>query len=598
MLAVFRRFSPSSWQVVFALSIVLLSLFALPNGAYAQNPGQLGCPDGYEVIGYDSPRDGGAPQCRSTDDSSFLGRSSMAMIDYSLGINNQNNCFSCTFTQQFLLALSSFSAAVFMYFRAFFVTLMPLLMAIWIAWSVGRVMIAGGDGGGQFFGAMVRKMALFFMLWGLLMFQNPTGNPRNPSQQMTVANADAPWTWFGPRALEYGLTLSNEVRTTASRNLSIGNTQGNITGQLNMGCTDVGTLNSTLASNRTAYEFALQASEMTCAIERIHIVGLASGVAMIEGAWLSLQLSAWTPIESVRNMLGAMVITGFGLFILVTFAFSMIWFIFLIMDVVVKVLIIAGIAPILMLFALFIPTRSYATKAITGTVGALSTLVGLAFIGALAFYLIGNTPNVYETAKALYDPTLPDIEGGNTIARLRSFLMGVQTDEGQPGHIPMSIATPWFHYMLLTSLSISALGKKIIAIIESLTGASALSQMADNARQVAVMGSALGVASTFFLGKGAMWATGKGARGVTMTAGGLRTAGSFIATKRAEGLSAAVGSINPFGNAASTAESSVASTLSTTRSGQNSLLRQTMDIQREASQRLDEADGGGAAGRG
>lgn len=570
------------------LLVIVALLFVFAPGANAQ---ETTCPNG-TVVSYASLCDAGERG------ESYLARSSMAMMDYSLGVNNQNNCFSCTFTQQFLIALASFSAAIFMYFRAFFVTLMPLVMAIWIAWSVGRVMIAGGDGGGQFFGAMVRKMALFFLLWGLLMFQSPTGNPRNPSQSMTPVNADAPWTWFGPMALGYGMELSNEIRTTAARNLSVNGGQGNIVGQMNMNCTDIGAMNPTLSANRAAYEFAFQASEMSCAIERIHIVGLAAGVAMIEGSWLTMQLSVFTPISSIVSMLEAMVLTGFGLFMLVTFAFSMIWFVFLILDVVVKVLIIAGIAPILMLFALLVPTRRYATGAITQTVGALSTLVGLAFVAALAFYLIANTPTVYETARQLYDPSLPSIEGGNTIARLRNFVAALQIESGQEGHIPMDITTPWFHYMILTSLSISALGKKIIAIIEQLTGAGALSQMADNARQVAIMGTALGVASGVFMTKGGMWAAGKGARVATAAGGGIKTAAQFAKSADMGGLGAAVSSINPFGNARAAAESSVLSNVGTARAGQDSILKQAMNAQREATQRLDEADGGGPAGRG
>lgn len=57
-------------------------------------------------------------------------------------------------------------------------------------------------------------------------------------------------------------------------------------------------------------------------------------------------------------------------------------------------------------------------------------------------------------------------------------------------------------------------------------------------------------------------------------------------------------SINPFGNARAAAESSVLSNVGTARAGQDSILKQAMNAQREATQRLDEADGGGPAGRG
>ena len=458
---------------------------------------------------------------------SMVGRRGMMMFDYSLGISNNGNCFTCTFIQQFIVALSNFSAAMFMYFRAYFVTLMPLIFAIWIGWSTSRVMIAGGGGGGQFFTGFLTKTVLFFMLWTVMMVQGPTGQAaRNPSQTMTVVDAYTPWSWFGPSALDYGMRLSNEIRSTSSRNLAVG--QDSVSGQVNMNCQGIGNKNPTMNANKKAYGFAHQASEMACAIERIHIVGMASGVAMLEAAWTTQEFSM-NPLNFFSNiamLFQALVMSVFSLLILVTFTLSMIWFAFLILDVVVKVLIIAAISPILMILALLAPTRGYAVNAIKQTVGGLATVVGLGFIGALAFYLIANTAEVYNATRGFYDANLPALTTKDTIGALREFLMGLQTDPGRTGHIPMTFTTPWFHYMLLVSLSIYALGKKIISIIEQIIGAGGMAEMANNAQRLAVMGGALAVSSAYVGGKVGGWSLGKGAQAATLGAGAAGIAGS------------------------------------------------------------------------
>jgi len=478
-------------------------------------------------------------------------RRSLVMLDYSLGVANDNDCFSCKFVQQFIIALASFSAGVFMYFRAFFVTLMPLAMALWIGWSASRVMIAGGDGGGAFFSSMVKKMALFTVLWLVMMTSGPTGpTARDPSQPMPISSAYEPWTWFGPGLLGYGLELSNEIRTTAAANLSVGGSTVNE--QLGMNCRGIGAKSPVLAADPTSYEFAFHASELACAIERVHIIGMASGLSMMEGAWVSMGVD-WgggvggIVMSAIASLFNALMTTVFGLVVLATFGLSLVWFTFLILDVVVKILIIAAVSPILMLLALLVPTRRYGTTAIFHCVASVGTLVGIAFIAALAFFLIANVVDVYLAAKVFYDPSLPDIPRTNVIADLRNFIIGLQIESGRPGHIPMNMATPWYHYMLLTSLSITVLGKKIIAIIESIVGVQNMSQMADNARQVAVMGSVMAMTTGYMGFKAGSWGLGKAIQGGNMAVGGGKAALGYAKAYR-EGGWAQMRAANPFGN--------------------------------------------------
>lgn len=496
------------FQRVLGLTLLVVFLTAFtPHEAQAQimcGPDETAITDELGVIV------GCAPNPTETTDeagSDFA----LFLIDYSMGRNNPDGCLSCMFVQQFLVALSSFSAAVFMYFRAFFVTLMPIVLSIWIGWSVGRLMIAGGDGGKDFFYAMVRKLALFFMLWIVMMQGGPQGDAaRDPSAPMTVTDAEAPWTWMGPELMRYGFELGNEVRTTASQNLAVGG--DSVANQVGMNCTGVAANNTVLSADPEAYAFAYQASETACAIERIHIVGITSGWAMIVAAWTNLELS-WSPSTLFYALAQALTVAVFGFFVIAVFGLSMVWFIFLLLDVVVKVLVVAAISPILMVLALLAPTRSYAWNAVRQSVGGIATLLGVAFIAALSFYLIANTVTVYNAANGLYDPALSDIPRSNTVADLRSFVQRLTMETNNPDRIPMNISTPWYHYMLLTSLSTYVLGKKVIAIIESIIGARGLSEMADNAKKLAVMGTAMAGAGAYFGAKATMWGGGVAAKG-------------------------------------------------------------------------------------
>lgn len=493
------------------------------------------------------------------------GRTALALLDYSLGLNNNNNCLTCSFIQQFLVALTSFSAAVFMYFRAFFVAILPLVMAIWIAWSVGRIMITGASDGRDFALSVIRKSTLFFFLW-IVMIIDTGSTSTDPTETMTITTPQDPWAWFGPNALEYGFQLGNEVRNITAGSLTLtgvgsGGSES-LEQQVGFNCEDIADLNPQLASDPDAYGFAYQASEVSCAVERTHMVGIAAGLAMIEGAWSQIVApSVWSPSSFgafFGSFLNAIILTIIGMCMIIVFALSAIWFIFLVLDIVVKVLIIAAVSPLLMIFALLQPTRQYAWQAVKGTIGALVTALGLAIVASLAFYLVINISNVYNTANNIYDPGLVDINAGNGVAGLREFIYRMQIDNPQdPELIPMNLTTPWFHYMILVSLAIFALGKKIISMIESIIGAQAMSEMADNAKKLAVLGGAMGIAGAYTGLNVAKTGMAVGTQGVGLGAGVLG-AGSNQIGKLAGSASDRLGTAsswlikgtNPFGAAA------------------------------------------------
>lgn len=492
------------------------------------------------------------------------GRTALFMFDYSFGnaraadgTSTTNNCFTCLFLQNFLVAMASFSAAIFMYFRAFFMTLMPFFMTIWIAYSVGRLMINAGAGGKEFAYDLMKKSTVFFFLWLIMLGSMDVS--RDTTETMSATSPERPWTYMGPGPTAYAFELGNELRDTAASSLS-GAFGSDLEDQIGMGCDNIGNLNPQLRDNADSLAFAHEASELACAIERTHIIGMAAGLAMIEGAWSQIQTPGWS-LSGVMNffasLFNAFFLTIVGLFLIVVFALSAIWLVFQILDVVVKIMIIAAAAPLLLLFALLAPTRQYAFKAVREVIGSMATAFSLALIATLAFYLIINTVDVYNSAIEFYGTDLNDgrglneVSGANPIAELREFIQRMQIDDASDEDlIPMNLTTPWFHYLVLVSLSIFALGKKILMITEQIIGASAGSEMADKAKSGAVMGAKSAAVGGLITG-GAMAATGMlAARGAAMGAGGLYGGAQAI---KSEGFNAVF--VNPFGNAVNAARS-------------------------------------------
>lgn len=470
-----------------------------------------------------------------------FGGSGLMMFDYSMGYGNSNDCFSCRFAQDFLLALSSFSAALFMYFRAFFVVLAPLFFATWLGYRSFAFFASGSDDGPGFVKSFVGKLVLFAVLWMVMMAGGPAS--RDPTQQMSVVEAQAPWSWFGPEAVRFGFAASGEVRTALVSNLTVGS--NGVSEQIGFNCRGVARKNPTLEANPGPFAFAYYASEMVCATERLHIVGMAISISMIEGAFKSVELISW---NAFYNLFTAVMIAVFGLILFLGFAVSAVWFVFLVLDVVVKFLILAGIAPVLMAFAFFGPTRQYLFAAVRKAVGSLGTVIAIGFIQGLTFYLIANTVSVYNGSFSAFDPRLQAIPLENTIADLREFVRRVQLSAASPEHIPITIAAPWFFYLFMVSALNFVLGKKVIALIEGILGTRGTSEMANSARQMAMVGGAVGLGGAVIGAKFAGKA-GLGGLGLSIRGG---AAGLQIRKERQEGKpwKDILAERNPFGKVA------------------------------------------------
>jgi hypothetical protein len=502
--------------------------------------GFVGDPASAAVCNEDVP---GASQCtpapdpalEQPEDKSYA----VSIYDYAMGTTN-GGCFSCVFVQEFLLAISSFSVALFGYFAQWFAVLMPLIFALWLAAETVKFFWSGGENGQGFAMKFGARGGLFVLMW-LVLFQGATPNT---TQVATPVNAQAPWTWFGPEALRFGFSASADARSEAVGSLTVGG--ASVREKIGFNCRGIARGNTTLEANPGPLAYIYYAAEMACSVERSHFVPIAGGFAMMDSAFSSVE-GRLNAFKMVLDLFGAMIIATFAVLLMVMAALSMIWMVFLILDVVVKFMVIAAIMPVLIGMAFLAWGRKYFFNAVRQLVGGLATLLGISIATAISFYLLANTVAVYNSNFLAYDAALEVIPTADLFSDLRELVRRLALHSSDPQRIPMTMGTPWFWYLLLVCASNLVLSKKIISVFENITGARGLTEMADMAKRTAAVGGLMAAGAGFF-GLKAAGSASVGAAKATGWAGSKVWSG-FRGTKDGEGKNPAA-SLNPFGAAA------------------------------------------------
>jgi hypothetical protein len=447
-------------------------------------------------------------------------------------------CITCDFMSYFMLALTSFSQAIFTYFQGAFRLLAPVMIAIWLGYRVSKLMVMGGEDGRQFIYNFVQKMALFLVVW-LITTAGATG-------WSNFSTATGPYLWrtVGPTYLNAAFGLSTEVRDAAiaagsSASSGVG---GQAPADMNCGNvrSSVGSLQTATAAQ--ANSFIPAALNVGCFTERVHMIGLASGLAVVYTAFTGVgapESAGWLSKLGSNLIFGAIKVVA-GVFMMTVFAMSAVWLIFLMLDVVTRGLITAAFAPIMSLMFLFAPTRGYAVKGINALAGAAFTAVSLSLVSVLAYFLLTNTVEVYEATWSKIAPSygnfvIQDIPSASApLERFQTFIKRIQEDNPTVNPvIPMDFSSPWFWYLCMSGVAIFALGKKLIAMLEGMIGYQGASAFADNALKVASAGAKAGLAGgalTMALGQKSskvmagpalgMAAAGAGAMKLGGTAGG------------------------------------------------------------------------------
>jgi len=463
------------------------------------------------------------------------GGMALKLFRYAMGgaDGNGNDCITCTFLGNFMLGLASFSSATFLYLQGLFQVFMPIFVLIWIGYRTSKLFVVGGEDGRSFIYSVFSKMTIFFLVWLVLSFGETTEFSDGTTTVSTPAYA---WTVAGPTYLEFAFGLSSEIRdNTLSAQSSITNYSFG-TNPDAFNCQNTVEYMSQFTYQPSIQRFSGAALDVACATERTHMIGFATGLAIIGSA--TSQASLW----ELASLGTAAVKMISGFFMLFVFGLSALWFCFLVLDVVVRGLITAALLPFILGALVFNPTRYIALSALRAAAGAVMTAVGIGIVSTVAFFLLTNTVNVYDSlVPSLQEEysniqleTISDRENatGGAIGDFQEFIVRIQQSDAKEPQIPMDLTTPWFYYLALCGLAIFSLGKKIIKMFEGLVGSEGASTMADNALK---------------MGRSAMGLS-MGATGLTLGAAAFGT--KLLATAGAHKLGAAKGvvdALNPFG---------------------------------------------------
>lgn len=466
------------------------------------------------------------------------GATALGMFYYSMGRNANgapigggvDTCLSCDFITYFLIAMSQFSATLFSFFATFFYALGPMLIAMWIAVRVIQLNFNGGAGGGTFFMDLIKKLTILFFTW--LIFTGAIGimGPVPPGEEETSYYAGPTWVAAGPKLLEYSFMLNNDVRSqTAAGLMSVG------VGMPDSSPFECGNLDQrviAMVDDPAIDPAVVEITQTACVVERMHILGLATSVALITSAWNQLELSGNALLASVFKVI-------WGIILIAVFSLSMIWLVFVLLDVVVKALIVAGFLPIFGLTFLFKPTREVSRNALMQLIGVPCVAFALGLTSLLGFYLITATPTVYNNTYELMSPVfqrdLLPITETDTVERFATFISRIQMDSSVEEAIPAYISSPWLVYLLLVGLGIFSLGKKIISIIEEIMGIQGTTELADNAKKLATQGAQLGMGTAAAGAKVAQAAIPAAGIAAGAGAGGVMAGGGALASRMSGG---------------------------------------------------------------
>lgn len=485
----------------------------------------------------------------------------LSLFDYSMGLTSgagsASSCLSCNFLTYFMISLTDFSYSTYLVLYDILIALIPLTLMIWLATRVIKLMISGGEDGKGFIMQLVHKLTLFVFVWLILLGGGTT----------STIGKQYLWGATGPMFLESAFKLSNEIRSKAIAGQSLATVSVGSTGTVTddaLFCPDIDlhayTTSDPIGTGLTPYSFLDEAVRTGCMTERVHFMGVASGVAIGLGQISSP--TTWFDIAYYLFQLAVKLLLG--VFVGITFALSAVWLIFLILDVVVRAMITAAFSPVLIALFLYQPTRSISSSAIKSLIGSAVTAVAIGLVGVLAYVLITNTVAVYNATYAAVDADYEtyDLKGipepgfsspspasgsiPGPAEDMRELIERTEignTDEGMG--IPMDVGTPWFWYIAFCGLAIFSLGKKIITMLEQAIGTAGMSAFADRATNMAKFatktGATVGLGGAVGVAGASLFAAGK--LGVPMASyafGGAKKGGDA-------GLDAAMGAMSSKG---------------------------------------------------
>ena len=467
--------------LVLAVLSALFIVSATPAFAQFEISGDVCFGTGTAADGSCNPVESVSPD---DDSARYLPFGGLARSLYDLSMSNTKSfCVMCSFGQYFTSAMADVSYATFRYFVAGFEMIAPVAMGIWISLALYKMLLLGGEGGPQVIVKIVGRFAYFAFVW--MIVASPIVEHQGPSNNPTRVHRL--WSGVGPTIMSYGFDLSEEIKAAAL--LVAPTASGNQINSLLCKQEALHAAGYDNADRSTAMdEDALMAVALTiCGVERMHIMGIATGLAVMGSEPGNTTSSIFDSLVWVFQI-ALNVVTGGAMAII--FILSAIWFFFLVLDIVVRAMITAAFVPVFLGIAIFDQLRGYSMKAISGMASAVVSAIAIGVTGAVMVFVVSNVVNVYDAMSASVGPGfLPQGTSLYVVPqngdRFRSFLAGVlrnpYADNVNHDFIPMNFGTPWYLYMLLSAIAIKALGKKLVSIIESVLGQQGASAMADDA---------------------------------------------------------------------------------------------------------------------
>jgi hypothetical protein len=494
--------------MVFAALVVLVGA-VLASPAAAQS-----CPDNWEAVPgtsgsgtmceWEGGGDGDAveralatdlnarPADLGEDDTTVAVR----MFYFSMGLTADGTaaaeayCLTCDYITHITTALATFSASLFTFFQGWFVSLAPLLLSSWVGWQVLLLSLKGGEGGGPFAKEMLKKFGLFFVLWVLLFDGFGLMGPQLPGTGTTGATyfAGPAWHTLGPETMRLSYAIGGDVRNGAAENLLAFSGQSVDTRPFQ--CQGLNDRVRALVRNDSLNATVQAITQTACVMERVHSVGLASAVGIATSIWGQV-------LYTGEGMAAAIVGSIAALLLAVIYFYSMMWFIFVLVDVAIRAFIIAAISPLLALAALFQSTREIAMAGFRNLIAVPVVAFVLGVFAVLGFILILNVPTVYETSRVIYGQSInlqmQPIEASSMVDRFVELLERAQLEKIDARYIAFDLLSPWVVYLLITGLMMSVLGRKLLAVISEILGIEGTYEMADNMRGLITKGAVVGV---------------------------------------------------------------------------------------------------------
>jgi hypothetical protein len=249
-----------------------------------------------------------------------------------------------------------------------------------------------------------------------------------------------------------------------------------------------------------------------CIVERVHSLGIASGAATIFGRSFArdgdtdqifTKLKGVVKMVSVDHLMSTILRIVTGCLLIYVFALGALRMIFMLLDISLRVFVVASFSPILAVAAIFPGTRKYVWSSMRILLGAFAGSISIAIVNILILILLTQVVVFYNSyaGTGIYNELLP-IGAPTSLTGYKIFLMRIMGVDVVTANsdIPMLFSSPWLLLLLLIGVTSSATSKKIDQMVQQFVGGDGESPLADKAVQTGTQAIAFGKRGAMLVG--------------------------------------------------------------------------------------------------